>query len=62
MWEFMCNYANNFWAGTEYAWEVFEVIMAWALTLGLAIFVTTTVCVLLWSLLNIVKIKVSRAN
>lgn len=62
MWEFMCKYAENFWAGTEYAWEVFEVIMAWAVTLGFAMFVAASIRVLLCSLFNIIKIKTNRGR
>lgn len=36
MWEFMVKYANSFWKAGDYAFEVFAVIMAWALTLGAA--------------------------
>ena len=39
MWEFMSKYAENFWQAGEYAFEVFTVIMAWAITLGAAYFV-----------------------
>lgn len=39
MWEFMSKYAENFWQAGEYAFEVFKVIMAWAITLGAAYFV-----------------------
>ena len=39
MWEFMSKYAEEFWQASEYAFEVFTVIMAWAITLGAAYFV-----------------------
>lgn len=39
MWEFMSNYSDSFWKMGEYAWEVFAVIMAWAITLGAAFLV-----------------------
>lgn len=39
MWEFMSNYSDSFWKTGEYAWEVFEVIMAWAVTLGFTKFI-----------------------
>ena len=39
MWEFMSNYSDSFWKAGEYACEVFTVIMAWGLTLGLAILI-----------------------
>lgn len=39
MWEFMSNYSDFFWKAGEEAWEVFTVIMAWGLTLGLAILI-----------------------
>lgn len=39
MWEFMSKYAESFWQVGEYAFEVFTVIMAWAITLGSAYFV-----------------------
>ena len=37
MWEFMSKYADSFWTTGEYAWEVFSVIIAWAVTLGFAL-------------------------
>lgn len=37
MWEFMVEYANDFWAAGEKSFEIFCVIMAWAITAGVAI-------------------------
>lgn len=38
MWEFMSKYAEIFWQAGEYVFEVFTVIMPWAITLGAAFF------------------------
>ena len=35
MWEFMSKYADSFWQTGEYAYQVFRVVLAWGLTLGL---------------------------
>jgi len=43
MWEFMKAYSDSFWKAGEYAWEVFQVIMAWAITLGFAYIVFVTI-------------------
>lgn len=39
MWEFMTKYAESFWITGEYAFEVFSVIIAWAITFGIVYFV-----------------------
>ena len=36
IWEFMRNYAESFWQSGEYAFNIFSVIMAWAITIGFA--------------------------
>ena len=46
MWEFMTNYADSFWKAGEHAFEVFSVIMAWTITIGLAYFVLITIIAL----------------
>lgn len=55
MWEFMSNYSDFFWKAGENVGEVFTVIMPWALTLGLAIF-------LIKFILALVKIIIDEMN
>lgn len=43
MWEFMVEYANDFWEQGSYSFEIIKVIMAWAITLGAACFVTVNI-------------------
>lgn len=38
MWDFMSKYADSFWQTGEYAFQVFSVVLAWGLTLGLTYF------------------------
>lgn len=39
MWEFIEQYAESFWVAGDFAWHVFEIITAWALTIGFALFI-----------------------
>lgn len=54
MWEFMVEYANDFWKAGEYSWEVFTVVMAWSITLGIAI----TIIKIIWAIGSLIAYEI----
>lgn len=57
MWEFMTEYANNFYAMADEAREVFKVLFAWGLALIPIGLIASATYLILWEICEKIKDK-----